>query len=164
MKFGRRKLLLVIIVVLAVLFVLPGPRLLKAGSQFEVDLGEQDRKGPPKSSSNSLFYYPSLSSSQTGSYEHITDRFTRRLHLESPPGFNTFSRLYFFNGTLYAVIPNQESKKDYPELKFILSQPPRDKKGSTEPTDEVWVLLRQNSILNPDFLPSGNANSDGRRN
>lgn len=137
MKFSRRKLLFVIIVVLAVLFVLPGPRLLKAATDFGVDLGEPDNKEPPKSSNDSLFYYPSLSSSRTGSHEHVADHFTRRLHPESPPGFNTFSRLYFFNGTLYAVVPNHESKKDFPEMKFILSHPPTKDKKSTPPTDEV---------------------------
>jgi len=136
MKFGRRKLLFLILVVLAVLLLLPGPRLLKAATDFGVELGEPDEQ-PPKPFNDSLFYYPSLSSSGTGYYEHVVDHFTRRIHAESPPGFNTFSRLYFVNGTLYAVVPNHESKKDYPDIKFILSHRPKDKTGSSPPTDKV---------------------------
>ena len=69
------------------------------------------------------------------------DLFTSLLHLSSSPGFMTLSRLYWYQGTLYAVVKDEESKAAYPHRKFILSQPVKSEPLPSEPTDRVGLCL-----------------------
>jgi hypothetical protein len=70
-----------------------------------------------------------------------TDLFTRLLHPSSPPGFTTLSRLYLYQGTLYAVVKDEESKAAYTHIRFILSQPVKSGPLPNEPTDRVGFCL-----------------------
>jgi hypothetical protein len=90
-----------------------------------------------------------------------TDLFTRFLHPSSPPGFTTLSRLYLYQGTLYAVVKDQESKAAYPHIRFILSQPVKSGPFPNEPTDRVNFCLSSNCQRL--FMKlQGNANLDRR--
>jgi hypothetical protein len=68
-------------------------------------------------------------------------RHTRILHHEPPAGFTAFSRLYLSKGTLFAVVPDRQSKAAYPAVKYLISRPvPRGKQHDNEPTNEVSVM------------------------
>jgi len=91
----------------------------------------------------SIFSFASPSAHSTSTVDDTLskDLFTRLLHPSSPPGFTTLSRLYLYQGTLYAVVKDEESKAAYPHLKFILSQPVKSGPLPSEPTDRVSYCL-----------------------
>ena len=95
-----------------------------------------------KTKDGSIFSFASPSAhSTTVDDAPSTDLFTRLLHPGSPPGFTTLSRLYFYQGTLYAVVKDEESKAAYPHMKFILSRPVEAGPLPSEPTDRVGFRL-----------------------
>jgi len=66
---------------------------------------------------------------------------TQILHTEPPAGFAAFSRLYVFNGTLFAVVADRKTKKTYPALRYLISRPvPPGKSQGNEPTNKVSIL------------------------
>ncbi len=95
-----------------------------------------------KTKDGSIFSFASPSAhSTTVDDAPSTDLLTRLLHPGSPPGFTTLSRLYFYQGTLYAVVKDEESKAAYPHMKFILSRPVEAGPLPSEPTDRVGFRL-----------------------
>lgn len=76
------------------------------------------------------------------------DLFTHILNSNPPPGYVVFSRLYLFEGTLYAVVRDEESKQGYPPLKYILSRPLRMEISPNDPTDSVCKQIIETLTFN----------------
>lgn len=76
------------------------------------------------------------------------DLFTHILNSNPPPGYVVFSRLYLFEGTLYAVVRDEESKQGYPPLKYILSRPVRMEISPNDPTDSVCKQIIETLTFN----------------
>jgi len=104
---------------------------------FPSSTGDSSTPNPRLKSSSNIFAFPAITSTKDS--VQVSPKYTTVLDPAAPAGFNTFSRLYVFNGTLYAVVPTPEDKKAYPQLSYVLSQPLKMGDRYTKPTEKVGL-------------------------
>jgi len=166
--FLRRKLVFIPVAFLTLLFLFRGSAdeevpLVQPGANWgdvldnsNKTLGSEPTLKAPieKPSSNSIFSF----SSQPKKPTSAQDLFTHIVNSNPPPGYVVFSRLYLFEGTLYAVVRDEESKQGYPPLKYILSRPVKMEISENDPTDSVCNLIKPLKHSPLIHSPKGNAN------